>query len=302
VRTVFLGTPAAAVPALRALAAIADVRAVVTRPDRPRGRSGRPVPSEVAAAAEGMGLDVVRPKTADDLRDALAGIGRIEVGLVVAYGMILRPEVLAVSTHGFLNVHFSLLPRWRGAAPVQRAVMAGDTRTGVSLMEMDEGLDTGPVLVTHSTAIGPKEDADGLTRRLAVMGGELVTRWLPRLDRLAPAPQTEELATLAPKLRTEERWLDPATTRVDDAIAAVRGLTPWPGAWVRHATGRLRLREVGRGTIDGPPGTLRVVDGALELGVTDGSIRLDVVQPEGRRAMRGIDWARGRGPDLGSVT
>ncbi|HSJ28706.1 MAG TPA: methionyl-tRNA formyltransferase [Acidimicrobiia bacterium] len=299
-KAVFLGTPEAAVPSLRALAGIADVRAVVTRPDRPRGRSGRPVPSEVAGVAEELGLPVVRPENSGQLGEAIVGLGPIEVGLVVAFGMILRPEVLTAAR--FVNVHFSLLPRWRGAAPVQRAVMAGDSRTGVSLMAMDEGLDTGPILATHSTAIGAREDAEALTRRLADMGGDLVARWLPALHSLAAAPQNEALATLAPKLTGEERWLDPATTGVESAIAAVRGLTPWPGAWVRHATGRLRLKEVGRGTIDGPPGILRVVDGALELVVRDGSIRLDVVQPEGRRAMPGMDWARGRGADLGSVT
>ena len=293
-RAIFLGTPEAAVPSLHALAGIADVALVLTRPDRPRGRSARPQPSEVSRAAADLGLGVTHPETADELEAAVASVGPFDVALVVAYGMLIRPRVLAMPAAGFVNVHFSLLPRWRGAAPVQRALLAGDAVTGVTLMQMDEGLDTGPMLATTATRVGSHEDAASLTSRLADLGSHLVARWLPAAveGRIARVAQDPARATTAPKLRTEERWIDvhaPAAT----VLASVRGLSPWPGAWIRHPTGAVRIHRAEAGVTTLAPGALGFAGGSVELGTGDGSVRLVTVQPEGKRAMAAGDWARG---------
>lgn len=301
-RLLFLGTPPAAVPALRALDAISDVVAVITRPDRARGRSGRPRPSAVADAAQSMGLDVHKPGGADELEALVTGF-EVDVAVVVAFGMLVRPSSLDRPRCGFVNVHFSVLPRWRGAAPVQRAVMAGDPRTGVTLMRMDAGLDTGPVLVTRSTAIAARENASELTDRLAVMGAGLIAEHLQAIvdGRVVPIPQDAGRVTVAPKVAGEERWV-----RLDDgadAIArAVRGLTPWPGAWVRASTGPLRIVEVAPTSRHADPGELRLDGGDLILGTAHGSLVLVVVQPAGRRPMGGADWARGMRDGPGRVT
>jgi methionyl-tRNA formyltransferase len=303
VKAIFLGTPEAAVPSLRALHALAGVELVVTRPDRPRGRSGRPVPSEVAVAAADLGLAVAHPETAADLESVLTAVGTIDVGLVVAYGMLIRPEVLAIPTAGFVNVHFSILPRWRGAAPVQRAILAGDSTSGVTLMQMDAGLDTGPILATTATRIGSHENAASLTTRLADLGSRLVTQWLPAATagRIARIAQDSEQATIAPKLQSGERWIDVNAT-TEQVLASIRGLSPWPGAWVRHHTGAVRLLEAEPGSGDLAPGVMRLESGALEMGTGGGSIRLVAVQPEGKRAMAADDWARGLRDRLDGVS
>ncbi|HVR34029.1 MAG TPA: methionyl-tRNA formyltransferase [Acidimicrobiia bacterium] len=302
-KTIFLGTPPAAVPVLLRLVGNADVSTVVTRPDRPRGRSRRPMPSAVKIAADELGIGVFQPETSADLQAGLGDRSPFDVGVVVAFGMLIRPETLALPRHGFVNVHFSVLPRWRGAAPVQRAMLARDTRTGVTLMEMDEGLDTGPVLSTASTAIGPHEDAGALTERLAVLGGVLIERWLPAIvtGRVASTPQDQREAVTAPKLASHERWVDlssePATF-----LAAVRALSPWPGAWVRHDGGPLRIVLAEIGSIRLAPGELTVDDGGLHLGVGDGSVRLLEVQPAGKRGMNAMDWLRGLRNGPGAVS
>ena len=293
-KAVFLGTPAAAVPSLHALGTIADVELVLTRPDRPRGRSGRPRPSAVNEAAATLGLPVAHPETAADVASALAAAGPVDVALVVAYGMLIRPEVLVVPRAGFVNVHFSILPRWRGAAPVQRAILAGDAMSGVTLMQMDAGLDTGPILATTATRIGEREHAESLTARLAHLGAGLVARWLPAVTggRVAQVAQDPDRASVASKLRSEERWIDVrAPSR--DVLGAVRGLTPWPGAWVRHPTGALRILQAEHGTASLAAGELRLDRGGLEMGTGEGAVRLLRVQPEGKRAMSAPDWARG---------
>ena len=302
-RTIFLGTPAAAVPSLRALGGFSEVAAVVTRPDRPRGRSGRPQPSEINQAARELGLEVAQPETAAELADVIASHAPVDVALVVAYGMLVRPTTLLVPKAGFVNVHFSALPRWRGAAPVQRAILAGDDRTGVTLMQMDEGLDTGPTLVTISTAVGPVETGSTLTSRLAGLGAAMVTAWLPAAveGRLAAVPQNGTAATHAPKLASTERWIDLERGAVA-VLAAVRGLAPWPGAWIRHDSGAIRIVAAGRGSADLPPGILGVIDTRLELGTSTDAIELVEVQPEGKRVMGAMDWARGLRDGPGRVS
>jgi len=177
-RAAFLGTPASAVPSLAALADVADVVLVVTRPDRRRGRGARPTPPPVKTAALEWGFPVAQPEDAATLQRLLAPLS-LDLALVVAFGMILPPEVLATTRLGFVNVHFSLLPRWRGAAPVARAILAGDEKTGVSLMLIDAGLDTGPVIAAVGTPIAPDETRGSLTARLAHLGALLVDERLP---------------------------------------------------------------------------------------------------------------------------
>ncbi|MEX1271745.1 MAG: methionyl-tRNA formyltransferase [Acidimicrobiia bacterium] len=293
-RAVFLGTPAAAVPSLRALHGFAEVELVVTRPDRPRGRSGRPQTSEVGAAAADLGIPVSHPETAGDLQSELAAVGTFDVALVVAYGMLIRPGALGLPTGVFVNVHFSILPRWRGAAPVQRAILAGDSTSGVTLMRIDAGLDTGAILATTATRIGSREDAAGLTTRLAHLGARLVTDWLPAATdgRIAPIEQDDDDATIAAKLRSEERWIDVKDTS-QQVVAAVRGLSPWPGAWVRHRSGGVRILDAEMGSAPLAPGDLVLESASLLMGTGNGSVRLVTVQPEGKRAMAAADWARG---------
>ncbi|MEX1043417.1 MAG: methionyl-tRNA formyltransferase [Acidimicrobiia bacterium] len=300
-KAVFLGTPHAAVPALTALSQTATVEVVVTRPDRPRGRSGRPQPSAVKVAAESMGLHVAQPETIAGLEDVLDTVGGFDVALVVAFGMLISPSALARAPNRFVNLHFSILPRWRGAAPVQRALLAGDERTGVTLMRMDEGLDTGPSLVTVSTAISAADDAESLTARLARIGAVMVGKSLGSIGGLVAVPQDPDRATTAPKIRTDERWVDLAGTPAS-VLAAVRGLAPWPGAWVRHPTGGVRIIEAEDAGSQMPSGDLQLGADGLQLGLGAGAVRLVRVQPEGKRPMGGVDWARGLRGDLGRMT
>lgn len=293
-KTVFFGTPDSAVPSVQALVGISEVMAVVTRPDAPRGRSGRPQASPVARFAEDSGIPVLRPSGRAGLAEAVGGVGDFEVGVVVAFGMILRPEVLAIPARGYVNVHFSLLPRWRGAAPVQRSILAGDDRTGVTLMRMDEGLDTGSIVSTWSTAIGAGEDAGALTDRLAVGGAGLLAANLAVYveGRIATTPQDDTQATYAHKLDSEERWLGPGHT-VEEVVRAVRAFAPWPGAWIRHGSGPIRLHRAERGDIAPPPGEIEVQGSGIVCGFADGGVRVDQVQPTGKQPMNARDWIRG---------
>ncbi|NHZ70838.1 MAG: methionyl-tRNA formyltransferase, partial [Proteobacteria bacterium] len=175
---IFLGTPAAAVASLAAFCDVEDVDLVVTQPDRRSGRGSSHTPSPIKVAAEQFGLPVAQPETGGELLDVITSI-HPDIALVVAYGRILRPDVLSLVPYGFLNVHFSLLPRWRGAAPVERAIASGDDKTGVTLMRIDEGLDTGPILGEIATPIGPRETGGSLTARLSFLGAALVDQTLP---------------------------------------------------------------------------------------------------------------------------
>jgi methionyl-tRNA formyltransferase len=300
-RAVFLGTPAAAIPALAALVDVADVALVVTRPDAPRGRSKHPEPPPVKQAAREWGLRLAQPSTHVELSRVLEG-ARCDVGVVVAYGRILRPEALAATRAGFVNVHFSLLPRWRGAAPVERAIIAGDDATGVSLMLLDEGLDTGPVIAVAETDIDPDETAGGLGARLAYLGGDLLAGVLPEFmaGQRLPAPQIDAGAVAADPLTTAEAALDPG----DDAattLRKIRGYNPRPGAWLVVGSVRVKVWEAAAAPTAPAPGSLVAVDGAPVLGVADGGIRLEVVQPAGKRSMAGADWLRGMHGEIGDV-
>ncbi len=285
-----MGTPEFAVPALEALAGAHEVAAVYCQPPRPAGRGQRPRPAPVQARAEALGLPVRHPASLRDPAEqaALAALAA-EVAVVAAYGLILPRAVLDAPARGCLNIHASLLPRWRGAAPIHRAVLAGDAETGVSIMRMEAGLDTGPVLLAEATPIGPEETTGELHDRLAAMGARLILAALARLDALAAVPQPADGVTWAAKIDKAEARID--WTRPAAAVdRLIRGLSPVPGAWTTAAGERLRLlrsRVVpGRGApgemLDGP----RIACGA-------GAIEVLEAQREGRRPMAAEALLRG---------
>ena len=291
-RLVFLGSPVDAVPPLRALVGSGhEVALVVTRPDRRRGRGTVETASPVKSAAVELGLRVVTPERAGDAIDDVAGSGAT-LGVVVAYGQLLRPNFLAALPDGFVNLHFSLLPRWRGAAPVERAVLAGDHETGVCLMRVDEGLDTGGVYGAARVAIGADETAGELRARLVEVGTELLVARLPSVPGKEPEAQHGE-PTYADKLTVEEFAIDAARPAADLA-RLVRAGNPRPGAWctVGGRRGKVRRARLAPASVpaDAGPGTLTKA-GALVT--ADGLLELVEVQPEGKRTMSGAAFVAG---------
>lgn len=291
---VFLGTPAPAIPSLYALADIADVDLVITQPDRRAGRGAVRQASPVKVAANYSGFPVLQPESAEELARGLEGKD-FDFGLVVAYGRILTPDMLATTRYGFLNVHFSLLPRWRGAAPVERAIAAGDARTGVTLMKIDEGLDTGPVLGEIATPIDPSETGGSLTARLAFLGASLVDRTIPEYlaGRRIPVPQIDAGKTHAKRLSKAEAMLDPSWDAVR-AERAVRAFNPRPGAWFSTPDGVLRVHAATFTTAYSEPGIIAPSNGEVIAGFEDGALALGVIQPEGKQRMDASAWANGR--------
>lgn len=291
-RTAFFGTPHAAVPALAVLNSISEVQLVVTRPDKPRGRSGHPLPSAVKEAADELDLPVAQPEQVGEVASRLEGV---DIAVLVAYGQIIPPQLLEAPTRGFVNVHFSLLPRWRGAAPVQRAILAGDEETGVTLMVMDHGLDTGPVLEHVTTPIGETETAGDLTGRLARLGADLLGSRLPDYvaGDLEPSQQQGQ-ATQAPKVTSDEARLDLAQ-EADEVTRKVRAFNPRPGAWVELKGERFKLLEVSVSPEHSlPAGRVEVVDGLPLLGTGSDALEVTTVQPAGRQAMDAVAWMNGR--------
>jgi methionyl-tRNA formyltransferase len=298
VRTVYLGTSEFAAAVLERLAASPHrPQLVVTRPDRPRGRGRRVTPPPVARAARELGIEVDQPASVNDA-DARARIAQAapDVVIVCAFGALIKEELLAA--HHILNVHPSLLPRWRGAAPIERAIMAGDSTTGVSIMELTAGLDSGPVCLEESEPIRPQDTYGTLGERLQRIGGELLVR---ALDESPPcAEQDDARATYADKITAADRELDPRRP-ADELERTVRALTPHIGAYVTLADGTLLgVREarvgppqdVGAGEIQ--PGSVSF-DGPLPvLATAEGTLELVVVQPPGKRPMPGEDYLRGR--------
>jgi methionyl-tRNA formyltransferase len=289
VRIVYLGTPEAAVPPLRALVDGGhDVAFVVTQPDRRRGRGSDLVPSPVRAAAEELGVPVRTPGRAREVVEELRSSGA-QVGVVVAFGQLLPDDVLDALPNGFVNVHFSLLPRWRGAAPVERALLAGDTETGVCVMQIDSGLDTGAVYACATTPIDPTETAGELRARLVALGTDLLLGTLPTVVDRAPQPQVGE-PTYADKLGTDEfelTWSNPAT----DLALLVRGGNPKPGAWFRDGDRRVKVWRAHPDDGELPVGE---IDTHARVGTGAGLLVLDEVQPEGKRPMPGTAWRAGK--------
>jgi methionyl-tRNA formyltransferase len=293
-----MGTPTAAVPILEALQDVADVVLVITRPDKPRGRSRTPMAPPVKLAALEAGLAVAQPTTGDELFDAVAA-ARPDVAVVAAYGRLIKPELLELPTFGFVNVHYSLLPRWRGASPVVRAILAGDEETGVCLMKMDADLDTGPVISASRVAIQPHDDTESLTTTLAALGAELLAASLPSyLDgEITPQSQDDDRATAAGKVTTDEAHLDPEHHSAVAIDRAVRAFNPKPGAWSEVDGARLKVRAVapvGEVGMSPPPGWAELVDGRVIVGTRTEPIELMLVQPAGKPLMSGRDWMNGR--------
>jgi methionyl-tRNA formyltransferase len=303
-RIVFFGTPEFAVPSLRALLRERyEVVGVVTQPDRPHGRSrstlvAPPVKAEAAAA----GLPVLQPArpTGDVF---LAGLRRLEpdLGVVVAYGHILRSEVLTLPRLGMINVHASLLPRWRGAAPIQHAILAGETETGVSIMQMDAGLDSGPVLHRVATPIGPEETAGALADRLAELGATALVDALSLLTGgfARPTPQDAAAVTLAPKIDRDSARLDWGRDAASLA-RQVRAFDPAPGAWTTLDQDPLKLFGAVATGDRGEPGRVLAAGDRLVVGCGEGALAVREVQPAGRTRLSVADWTRGRGIAVGA--
>jgi methionyl-tRNA formyltransferase len=303
-RIVFLGTPEFAVPSFRALLKERyQVVGVVTQPDRPQGRSrSRLIAPPVKSEALNAGIPVLQP--ARPLGDVfLAGLRRLEpdLAVVVAYGHILRPDVLSLPRLGMINVHASLLPRWRGAAPIQHAILAGDAETGVSIMQMDQGLDSGPVLHRVATPIGPNETAGSLAARLAEIGATALIDALSLLtgEFARPEPQDDSRVTLAPKIDRESGRLD--WGRDAAALARqVRAFDPAPGAWTTHEQSPLKLFGAVAVADRGEPGCVLTAGDRLVVGCGDGALSLDELQPSGRTRLTVSEWVRGRGIAVGA--
>ncbi len=272
----FAGTPDFAVRILRALhASPHPVAAVFTQPDRPAGRRRRPTPSPTRRCAEALGLAV---RTPERIVAELERIRTLDVLVVAAYGLLLPPAVLDAPARGCINVHASLLPRWRGAAPVERAIMAGDAITGVSIMQVDAGLDTGPVLARRSTPIGPDETGATLTERLADLGAGLLLECLARIDALDPVPQDSALATPAPKLTARDAiidWTLPATA-IALQVRALSGRRSAFAALDGERIGILAARAIDSGAPT--PGLLQQTAEGLAVGCGAGALLLETVQ------------------------
>ncbi|WP_019023220.1 MULTISPECIES: methionyl-tRNA formyltransferase [unclassified Thioalkalivibrio] len=296
-RVVYAGTPDFAVPALEALIERGPRPvAVYTQPDRPAGRGRQLRPSPVKVAAEAAGIPVLQPESlkSPEARAELAA-WRPDILIVAAYGLILPRAVLEIPGRGGLNIHASLLPRWRGAAPIHRAILAGDTETGVCLMQMAPGLDTGPVHACRSTPITATTTTGELHDALATLGAELLLERLPEIlaGRSQPEPQDDAGATYAHKLEKDEAWLDFARPTVE-LDRQVRAFNPWPVAQARWGGQVIRVHAARPlpGPADPEPGTIRAVgrDG-VEVGTGEGRLRLETVQLPGKRPVAAADWA-----------
>jgi len=298
VRLVFAGTPAVALPALDAIAASRhQLLAVLTRPDAPAGRGRRLVRSPVGAWADERGIEVLSPPRPRD-PEFLERLGQLgpDCVPVVAYGALVPPVALAVPRHGWVNLHFSLLPAWRGAAPVQHALLHGDALTGASVFALEEGLDTGPVYGTLTEAVRPTDTAGDLLDRLAAAGAGLLVAVLDAIEEgtARAVPQPADGVSLAPKVTVEDarvRWSDPAFA-VDRRI---RACTPAPGAWSTFREERVKLGPV-RPLADGPPlapGDLLVARDQVLVGTGTEPVALGEVRAAGKKPMPAADWARG---------
>ncbi|MGO4907502.1 methionyl-tRNA formyltransferase [Pseudorhodobacter sp. W20_MBD10_FR17] len=296
-RVIFMGTPDFSVPVLDALAQHHEIVAVYSQPPRPAGRGKKDRPSPVQTRAEALGLPVRHPTSLRN-EQAAAEFAALnaDIAVVVAYGLILPQNILDAPQHGCLNIHASLLPRWRGAAPIHRAILAGDAETGVCIMQMEAGLDTGPVLLRSETQIGPQETTQDLHDRMSAMGADLIVQALEQMEAqipLTPKPQPEEGVTYAAKIdKSEARidWSQPAE-QVDRQI---RGLSPFPGAWCDIDGERVKLLRSRMATGSGAAG--QVLTGftiACGTGPNSGAVEILLAQREGKRPAEAADILRG---------
>jgi methionyl-tRNA formyltransferase len=305
-KIVFMGTPDFSVPGLKVLIQTQTVVGVVTQPDRPAGRGQQLHPSPVKVVAEAAGIPVYQPKSLRS-EEAAAPLRDWQPDLIVvtAFGQILRPHVLDLPPLGCVNVHASLLPRWRGAAPIQHALMAGDAETGVCLMRMDPGMDTGPVFTCRATPIGPDDTAVTLHDRLAQLGADLLAEHLEAIiaGRLTAAPQDEALVTYAPMIKKEDGRLDwrQSAAELDRRI---RAMTPWPGAyadWQGQPLKILAARPVEQPATGAPGQIIRGEMAGTAVAITgEGGLQLQTVQLAGKRALDMAEFLRGRPDFIGS--
>lgn len=291
-RIVFMGTPDFSVPVLDALVEAGhDIAAVYCQPPRPAGRGKKDRPTPVHARAEALGFEVRHPVSLKDAQQQVEFAAlNADVAVVVAYGLILPQAVLDAPRQGCLNIHASLLPRWRGAAPIHRAIMAGDAQTGVCIMQMEAGLDTGPVLMREATDIGAEETTAQLHDRLSEMGAELIVQALTQLTNLTPVVQPDDGVTYAHKIdKAEARvdWTRPAV-EVDQQI---RGLSPFPGAWCEIDGQRVKL--LASRVVDGAGAAGRVLDDSLRIACGEGAVELLRLQRAGKGAQEREIFLRG---------
>ncbi|MFN8532546.1 MAG: methionyl-tRNA formyltransferase [Dehalococcoidia bacterium] len=304
-RIVFMGTPEFATPSLRALvdADLAPI-AVYTQPDRPAGRGRQLVSSPVKRAALALGIPIYQPASLRPI-DAVEQLASLMPDLIIvaAFGQILRPNVISIPVHGILNVHASLLPRWRGAAPIPAAILAGDQETGVTIMQIDPGLDTGPMLSKAALPIAPDDTTGTLTAKLADLGASLLVRTVPRWTsgEIVPEPQDQTQATLAERIKPNDATIDWSQS-ADTIARRVRAYQPWPGAQSQLFGKRLIILEADAGpSLAGRPGELQL-EGRSGLTVVtgDGSLRLRRLQLEGGKALDVAAFRAGR-RDLAGV-
>ncbi|WP_444460889.1 methionyl-tRNA formyltransferase [Rhodobacter capsulatus] len=289
-RVIFMGTPEFSVPVLEALAARHQVVAVYSQPPRPAGRGKALRPSPVQARAEALGLPVRHPlnfKAPED-RAAFADLNA-DIAVVVAYGLILPQAILDAPRRGCLNIHASLLPRWRGAAPIHRAILSGDAETGICIMQMEAGLDTGPVLLREALTIGATETTGELHDRLSAMGARMICETLERLDSLTPEAQPEAGVTYAAKIDKAEAKID-WTRPAAELVRLVNGLSPFPGAWCEVAGERVKLLRAEPVSGAGVPGT--VLHG-FDIACGTGALRVLEAQREGKKPMPSAEILKG---------
>jgi methionyl-tRNA formyltransferase len=300
-RVIFLGTPDFAVPALNAAAREHEVVLVVAQPDKPSGRGMKVHAPPVVVRARELGLPVLQPARIRN-EDVLAEIARAapDIGLVIAYGKILPPALLAIPKHGFLNVHGSVLPQWRGAAPIQRSIEAGDRVTGVTIMRVDEELDHGPMLALTTTNIGPDERTPALAARLSTLGADALMATLRDIERGTDVetPQDHARATLAPKIEKAEgevTFEEPAKAVYD----RFRAFDPWPGIFVQSGGETIKLTEIRPTDRTGVPRTILSIDDDVVIAARDGAIRVIEMQRAGKprtpagAIARGLGWRAG---------
>jgi methionyl-tRNA formyltransferase len=292
---VFMGSPDFSLPTLRALHENYPVLGVVTQPDRPAGRGRKLKPSPVKALALELGIPVIQP---EKLREPEAMVQLSELSpdviVVAAFGQILKQDVLDLPKFGCINVHASLLPRWRGAAPINAAVFNGDEETGITIMKMDAGLDTGPILSQRSVRIQPDETAGSLFETLSQLGAELLLDTLPKYisGEIMPSPQPEEGATYAPMLKKEDgllNFLHPA----EELERKVRAFNPWPGTYFEWDRNRFKVHRASIGSGKKREGERIIYNGLPAIGTPDGLLVLDEVQPPGKKRMPGKAFLAG---------
>ncbi|WP_121065616.1 methionyl-tRNA formyltransferase [Chachezhania antarctica] len=291
-RVVFMGTPDFSVPVLEALEGAGhEIAAVYCQPPRPAGRGKKPRPSPVQAKAEALGLEVRHPVSLKGTEEqAEFAALKADVAVVVAYGLLLPQAVLDAPAQGCLNIHASLLPRWRGAAPIHRAIMAGDAETGICIMQMEAGLDTGPVLQRRKVEIGAEETTAELHDRLSALGAKAIIEALAQLPQLVAEPQPEDGVTYAAKIDKAEARID-WTRPAEEIDRQIRGLSPFPGAWTEIAGDRVKVLGARPGRGEGAPG--EVLDDALTVACGSGAVELTRLQRSGKAAQDRDVFLRG---------